>query len=1015
MESAGLVVYVSASSDDEGREARSRLEKAADSAGVTVLGDGDVPAGSDWRSSFDALRDQAEAAVVVVSPGALRSESMFAEVDALLRRRSEHPSFRVVPLTTDNVSIGDVVQSPLRLLTDLQFANAPTLAGRVAQALAAVAPDEVSGGEEIGVADGDVGRGVDQAVVSNRDAPISLQELGGQLRAVLEEPGGGLALWDVRAGSRVSTLDGSLGVESIAISTVGARTLIAAGSANGRVRLWDGETGAEVGGVSHEGRVVGVDLVQVGFGLRVVSVSSAGSLQVWDGESPQPMAVFEADDPYLSVSAFESEDHLFAFSGVLRDHVELAVVESIARDETERLDLGPRFRVQAESTPRVVAAGLAGEAMFAAGGEWGAIRLWDAEGRELARLEAHEGEVTALEAVVLNRGGLIVSGGADGSVYAIDTESLELSRLGSHEDSVAAVTGFQARDRRLVISVDMDGQVVLWDVDSDEGMELARLEGVPRCLLFVPRRAQRDQVEWITDAPAVEDTLGRRPLARALAERFRRIRNEDPRTSFLIHIDGRWGSGKSTLLEFLGDELGGRRAKPGDKRAQPRSSDWLVVRFDAWRQSRVGPPWWSLLTSLRYTITIDLDWLGRLRLRVAETWARVHRAGAPFLLGLALLLAVAAGLFYLLRPTELTGVTAGELARTVTAIVAAVGTLWAGAFVVSRFLLWESAAGARLFEQSNENPMESLADHFAWLLKRAGRPSGFFIDDLDRCEQSYVVDLLDSVQTLIRDVPKRVNRDDKDTPAPYFVVAADGAWIRRSYEQAYRAFEEAVEEPGRPLGYLFLDKIFQLTVPVPSISTAQRAAYLRMLLRSGAASGKQIDQEKNEVERRVRASTTRNEAVSVLSEASAPVRAALAPVVIEKLNEAGVAQATESALEKFAPLLEPNPRAMKRFVNSFAIADSVLVLEDQYMDRDPLALWMIVRSRWPGLADYLWAHPEATDMLGRSPADGVPAHLAPLFGPGEVARVISFANGGPLTSAHVRMIASLDNQPAGER
>jgi hypothetical protein len=45
----------------------------------------------------------------------------------------------------------------------------------------------------------------------------------------------------------------------------------------------------------------------------------------------------------------------------------------------------------------------------------------------------------------------------------------------------------------------------------------------------------------------------------------------------------------------------------------------------------------------------------------------------------------------------------------------------------------------------------------------------------------------------------------------------------------------------------------------------------------------------------------------------------------------------------------------------------------------------------------------------------VPAHLAPLFGPGEVARVISFANGGPLTSAHVRMIASLDNQPARER
>ena len=90
--------------------------------------------------------------------------------------------------------------------------------------------------------------------------------------------------------------------------------------------------------------------------------------------------------------------------------------------------------------------------------------------------------------------------------------------------------------------------------------------------------------------------------------------------------------------------------------------------------------------------------------------------------------------------------------------------------------------------------MENLADHFGWLIARACRPVIFFIDDLDRCNQDYVVDLLDSVQTIVRDAPKRRGHSGGD--APYFVVAADGAWVRNSYGQSFACFREAVSEPG---------------------------------------------------------------------------------------------------------------------------------------------------------------------------------------------------------------------------
>ena len=330
-----------------------------------------------------------------------------------------------------------------------------------------------------------------------------------------------------------------------------------------------------------------------------------------------------------------------------------------------------------------------------------------------------------------------------------------------------------------------------------------------------------DQVDWVSDSPATNDLLGRRHLAQALAHRLRRLRQQDPGSSFLIHVDGSWGSGKSTLVELLARSLG---------------SEFLVVRFDAWRQSLVGPPWWALLTSLRRTLAADASFVTRLSLRLSEAGQRVRRGGLPYLIGLAALLAAVAGLLVLFKP-QVAPKAAGEFATSLSAVFAAVGTLWFGTRLLGKLLFWDSATGAKLFEQSDENPTESLAEHFAWLLVRARRPVMFVIDDLDRCGHDYVVDLLDAVQTLIRDVPRRQHRATAGAlVAPYFVVAADGAWIRRSYEVRHEQFKDAVAVPGRPLGYLFLDKIFQLTIKIPSIGWAAQRAYLEQLL-GGTQSG----------------------------------------------------------------------------------------------------------------------------------------------------------------------------------
>jgi hypothetical protein len=51
-----------------------------------------------------------------------------------------------------------------------------------------------------------------------------------------------------------------------------------------------------------------------------------------------------------------------------------------------------------------------------------------------------------------------------------------------------------------------------------------------------------------------------------------------------------------------------------------------------------------------------------------------------------------------------------------------------------------------------------------------------------------------------------------------------------------------VAEPGRPLGYLFLDKLFQLSIPVPMLNAQRQQAYMRELLhRSSMAKGQTFD------------------------------------------------------------------------------------------------------------------------------------------------------------------------------
>jgi hypothetical protein len=477
-------------------------------------------------------------------------------------------------------------------------------------------------------------------------------------------------------------------------------------------------------------------------------------------------------------------------------------------------------------------------------------------------------------------------------------------------------------------------------------------------------RQPRQDVDWVNDAPATADRLNRGALADMLAIRLRQAQREQPDVSFLVHLDGPWGAGKTSLLNLL------------ERRLTSPPDPTVVVPFNAWRYARVEPPWWALITCLRDQLIRARPWWRRPWLHIRETATRVRRSGASYLLAMIVLVLLGAGVIALLGPISFAPTKFGDFSKAITAGIAVLAALWSAGKVAAKLLLWNSARGARLLEQSHTNPMQEVTEHFAWLVEHAPKPVVLFIDDLDRCDEKFVVAILDAVQNLVRDAPAGAGRIPR---AASFVVAADGAWLRRAYEKTYENFQGAVDEPGRPLGYLFLDKLFQLSVPMPAMGPQVQSGYLNALLGVPPGASQELTNEVQEVRARVVSGRTESDVLNALETASPAARQAVIGDAIAKMSASEVSEATEHALQKFAPLLLANPRGMKRFVNTYSVLRVLRTLEGNTVALDALALWTIIRIRWPLLAEHLERDAEVIDaIMAADDAAGVPGSVKSL-------------------------------------
>lgn len=524
-----------------------------------------------------------------------------------------------------------------------------------------------------------------------------------------------------------------------------------------------------------------------------------------------------------------------------------------------------------------------------------------------------------------------------------------------------------------------------------------------------------------TDQAALVDHLGRAAFAQVLGRRIRQARDDSATNqgAYMLHLHGPWGSGKSSVLNFLRQDLerGGwkeardaacarrknlvwwkrwadrlralrdwwmRPAFAMDREEARRAKSWVVVDFNAWRHQRVRPPWWSLLQVAARNSHVQMSFLEGLGFRVKWYVYRVWADLLPVLAVIGLLIGTWAVFHFGTGDGEVKdGKAEVGVIETGLKILSPLITVAATIFAWNRSLFFGDSRSAKAATEMRTDVMQPVIKLFGRLVKAVRRPLIIFIDDLDRCEQTYVVELLEGIQTLFKDAPVT------------FLVAADRKWICTSYEHGYEKFCGAIGAPGRPLGHLFLEKMFQVSVPITQLSAEIQAAYWARLLEGGNKMDGEEVKRKQAAARRKAESRFRGETSvermqeRIETEGDEMNVQAMAEAAALQITTAHAQEVVEHRLQPFATLLEANPRSMKRLVNSFGLQRSSMLLERRKVEHDQLARWMILEMRWPLLADFIVRRPKALGYFGKDviPID-VPKGLRSLFNNDDVQRVV---------------------------
>lgn len=460
----------------------------------------------------------------------------------------------------------------------------------------------------------------------------------------------------------------------------------------------------------------------------------------------------------------------------------------------------------------------------------------------------------------------------------------------------------------------------------------------------------KDKIPFHLDNVETIDKLNREPVAKSLARLINKdiFDQEEMNHSFMVHLQGEWGSGKSTFLNLI------------EKHLQTDSRKWVVVKYNAWQNQHISPPWWTFLNQLFKQGINQVDRISRPRFILGEKLRRViWYSGWNKILTLvvSIILLLIVVLNFSTIFTSVTSIaklddnfTSADFAK----LILSIGSVVALVFSFSKFLATpftlKSSKQAEAFTTRASDPMTQIKNHFNHLIasyNKADREVAVFIDDIDRCNREYTIELLEGIQTLFKD--RRV----------LYIVAGDTKWITSCFENNYKEFSKVAADQGQNLGELFLEKAFQLSVRMPNVSEESKQAYWKEIIGDTLDiqveleddGGEMTNEEREEIKREIVEFYNQNENSNIernlIQEKYNISNEQVTDLAIEGLDEN--TEDVRHLLMSFHNLISPNPRSIKRLANNYSMYRNTLIAEQTNFKPGHLFRWLLLEDKYPML------------------------------------------------------------------
>ena len=495
------------------------------------------------------------------------------------------------------------------------------------------------------------------------------------------------------------------------------------------------------------------------------------------------------------------------------------------------------------------------------------------------------------------------------------------------------------------------------------------------------------------DEPANEDKLGVNTYANAIA-RF--IVHPQTKAPLTVGINGRWGKGKSSFMRLVDTALvkyaaENRNVERSDLNGKTRLQHWddlvkklnspniggepglskeqlqaeheknskeevelwklmrkdarknvLTVNFNAWQFDDAKQIWAGLASQISETIESSLAWNILQRLKLSYAWKeRKSELILNLLLPLAIVFIVA-GLVYTGFFAKL-GIGKPEGLAILLPAGSVLLTIW---FVSSQLLKVAVPISERVLSYVRmPNYREQMGfqhrvkDDLRFLHKflakhRPGCRVVVYIDDLDRCSENKIMELLQAINLIL-------------ASCEFFVfVGMDTEMIYRAIRSHYK------ETPTEYSPDSYLRKIVQISFYLPETRSQTRADYVNTLFSLDARLGlaSRTNARVNSAQEDQTVTGSRTGPTSGL-----PYNLENVLTIVPIVNKEAEDTADElQAFRDYGDYLDDNPREIKRLINIHRLIKILIQKPNTPWPTDrqrKLVKWLIFCDRWPHLVD----------------------------------------------------------------